>query len=919
VVRKLTRERRGGWLLTDLVHVKEILSICMDLVSAKEQELFVEPLIALIRVFGLPLISQQAYDITRHGDDVSSCLGLLSSCLQFAKYNVTLAAADVLGNFPFCQNTKNTSIQGIYASMMASSGAIHQLIIAAQSCHADNALCLQIVCALRRLSEAPTCAAQMLSSGLGAVFPLLLQSEFSSEIVEVALDVFWSLLEQVPSAVEALGTEANIHALSRVLSDAFATGFRLEDKELRNHIVAILIHLAKVPAHRHYFSRATALRSCLLHCTTVELLDDAPQVPQLLAMSQTTADVDLELKQLLWALVESLCPDKFCHSIISQAEFMRSVSLYVDPALATHTALTRWTFSQQLQLQERAVRVLRSVAPSFPEEYLRLSCHDKLIRFASAVVRDGDGDGSHVRRLHLVQMLRIQSHTLSTLHHVCSSLDQNQLSDLGSLAPLVQQFDDERLSSVARADAISVAGLFCRGQEAYQRAFRKSGGVKALTKFLGDRAKVAEHLACDETLVVAAVGCVWHTVVGCSKNESHFLVQDGMEGLLHLLTAAPATMRKLILGCLADLLANPKAVPQALAWLPSPPSPAHNPGAAATAPPKRLTFSDGIVHYLTSYWSEEETKRGVGDGSAVITNLDRPLEPAPAFSNGYSDDDEASEQEEEKTAEGEGEGGALGRSTSQYRISGGGGGGGSGGGAGPSTGSRTLAVQQALATRDLRNVIYAVCRALGFDNLGQVGAASPLQRARLQLIRHYVDFLRGAAYDDVRSELEGEGTLPVAEDHELFLQTAASCRELAEETMGVQQELSGEQGQQDLDDLMQYVMQIEARRRQGSQPQPSPSKAAKRGLTMLLRLQAKEAREAMLLRSLDVHATLKGYIKPGAVEVEAAARVVDMEGEEEGDYPDIDVEHVSGMGVGGGSVGRKEGGNEQEKETREGR
>ena len=68
-------------------------------------------------------------------------------------------------------------------------------------------------------------------------------------------------------------------------------------------------------------------------------------------------------------------------------------------------------------------------------------------------------------------------------------------------------------------------------------------------------------------MVVAAADCIWESVAGNKANEDAFLEHNGVFTILEALEATQSKkIQKHLLGCLLDLLENPKTRAHVLEW-----------------------------------------------------------------------------------------------------------------------------------------------------------------------------------------------------------------------------------------------------------------------------------------------------------------------------------------------------------------
>eukprot|EP00499_Haloplacidia_sp_CaronLabIsolate_P002991 CAMPEP_0196793176 /NCGR_PEP_ID=MMETSP1104-20130614/32551_1 /TAXON_ID=33652 /ORGANISM="Cafeteria sp., Strain Caron Lab Isolate" /LENGTH=105 /DNA_ID=CAMNT_0042163547 /DNA_START=20 /DNA_END=333 /DNA_ORIENTATION=+ len=62
------------------------------------------------------------------------------------------------------------------------------------------------------------------------------------------------------------------------------------------------------------------------------------------------------------------------------------------------------------------------------------------------------------------------------------------------------------------------------------------------------------------------VGLVWSAVAHNRRSCARFLALGGLDAMLDLLDEAPAFLRPLLLGCVADLARSPHAAPFLVQW-----------------------------------------------------------------------------------------------------------------------------------------------------------------------------------------------------------------------------------------------------------------------------------------------------------------------------------------------------------------
>ncbi|KAJ3292855.1 hypothetical protein HK104_004956 [Borealophlyctis nickersoniae] len=112
----------------------------------------------------------------------------------------------------------------------------------------------------------------------------------------------------------------------------------------------------------------------------------------------------------------------------------------------------------------------------------------------------------------------------------------------------------------------------------------------------------------EEALLLAAVECIWGAVCGGQANEATFFKNGGIFALLDLLESFSVTMKRHTLGCLLDLVENPKARHHLLEWR------------------TNKNEQRGIGHLLIDLWEAEESKLGVPQGvNGMLLSREKPL------------------------------------------------------------------------------------------------------------------------------------------------------------------------------------------------------------------------------------------------------------------------------------------------------
>lgn len=171
------------------------------------------------------------------------------------------------------------------------------------------------------------------------------------------------------------------------------------------------------------------------------------------------------------------------------------------------------------------------------------------------------------------------------------------------------------VTSTASTGSVHVS-LISRIKENQDR-FRKVGGVSMLIRYLKACVVDATGRAGGEfsttgtrpRVAIAAAFAVHAACVGNVRSEARLLADGGIDALLDLVEAAPATLRPLALTALADLSRNPISHVCVRCWR-----------------SERTGHSAGRM--LLTLWQEEETRLGVihDEHTGAVNNFARPLD-----------------------------------------------------------------------------------------------------------------------------------------------------------------------------------------------------------------------------------------------------------------------------------------------------
>lgn len=664
-VQKVNRNCISGLRLPYLPPIRKILQHVTNHLLGRncDPEVFLEPVIQLISLHGAAFDLDKDYDEFDHAESLSESITSLANAMEVQIPAVTIAVAEAISSFvkwnkpaqfPSQKSPTHASMtQGSPGSasrvvnakgdpnfsfersgqvggslgtevvdftgcppdilrfyVIAHSKVISSLLQALEANLGEGDVALALIKLLRELSYNPVCAQQLVTAGYFNLVPKLLTGDSRSPIVDVAIELIWNLIELDQSACLMFGTEINVQAMSEVLNHQLRECYRSQDKELRNEVLVILAKVAKEESNRKHLARTSCLRTILRHGTFSELYDPSSTTGKLALgaqgvrdFTQTTEALDLEMKVLMWDIITTCATEYFSHAQIVQEQFLPVLLMYIDNDLyQSYPAIARWPYTQLLQLQMHALQCIIRVAPLIPTQFSQERGMERLIQFAADVAENPDNLVEKQLARH--RTIKLQNLALQALVQTMSKLDIASIDhDANLISNLIDIFGTDRPNLMTNAFAITILSVMIKDNETNRRTFRKEGGLKTIAAFLGDAKLILTSAKQYPQLLCAVVDCVWSAVLHNKRNALYFLSLDGVDHLLNLiLVTKDVKTRKQVLGCLADLLENQKALAYFHEWrcpseLPNPFDPSKSRRKAAHAL--------SIFHEL---WSQEQSR-----------------------------------------------------------------------------------------------------------------------------------------------------------------------------------------------------------------------------------------------------------------------------------------------------------------------
>jgi len=434
-----------------------------------------------------------------------------------------------------------------------------------------------------------------------------------SDVLLVATEVLWNVLElDWEGASVAMGERGVIEAFRDFMAALLSGGYRFKDKVFRNDMMVLLTYISKRPENKPLFAKTGLMALLLSHAISeshrrtlhesgvlTDLMSGEMTGPQNGTLDGTlngdlvpltNSQEDMEFRMLLWGIVAKCCSDESCARVAIECKLVPSLLCFLDDRESPREQ-RQWSQEQRRKIQLEALSALFNLAQCIPDDFMEAQGCEVVLRLLTAT-------RSREIQKKCLHLLRVSLRS--------GPLFAEELGRLGAVALLVDLFaDKENLLSSRQLCASVLAGL-CSNHPENCREFRKKDGIEALRQELTYRpdATTENHLFYS----LCVVDCVWCAVVGTRKNEMRFLDAGGLFALLDVLEVAPLLLKRLIIGCLADLLQYRKAAKLFSQWN------------------SQVTMK-GPVKILLELWQSEQDVACSATADGVLRDSSWPLNP----------------------------------------------------------------------------------------------------------------------------------------------------------------------------------------------------------------------------------------------------------------------------------------------------
>merc|ERR1719482_1630123 len=480
-------------------------------------------------------------------------------------------------------------------------------------------------------------------------------------------------------------------------------------------------------------------------------------------LALSNAPEDMEYRILVWSTLAACCTDARCAEMAQDFGFVPSLLGYLDPAPQEDTR--HWSREQIRTLQVQSLDSLFHITQCMPEAIREapqgIMCVLLLLETAMGFQQYDEGLQRKCLLLLLAAMKKCRSY----------------VDDVGEagVRVVVNCFTDSSTMGIRQ---------LCAGHKANQRAFRKNGGVELLVKHI--QYKPEETLENFLSFEVCVIDAVWSCIVGSAKNEQRFIDQDGLFQLLEVLEVGPMMLKRQCLGCLADLVENPRAARMFVQWN------------------SDITMKGGLK-LLLELWEAEQLRRGATNDRGEIVDCDYPLNPPQPF---QADTDKADGMTTQNALMSSRTMGRQKTSTSTDRF-----------GAKGMLSDVFNFDEKVRETQDIRAKIYGILSKVGFEGHESL---SIRERQHIELLKLYPECKVLETWLSVQERITARGLKPLGVDAEYLEAQIAEQRTRTKWILNVQQQLQAELENEEAHHLTRFYHTIQMRARAEGEAEGHP-------------------------------------------------------------------------------------------------
>ncbi|XP_073339567.1 cilia- and flagella-associated protein 69-like [Pagrus major] len=372
VLKKLLKRNQIGFLLKELKGIAKILNICAE--KVKDHPEYVPILCEALNICSLPFLKEKASDELNYAQDVVEFLSHMGCLMRVSDAEVRQQIVASVQSFYSCVAPKQLldglqpTSPGYRLQLLERSDLPQTLLLSMAALENQPAIKLQLLQTLQILSSSSDLNCVLILNARGAETICLHMNEPdpSGQVLFRSSEILWNLLERGNKEE----VTAQLSSMECVLSlkEAFFTGFGRSDHQLTNELLIIVALIAENP--NSLLIESSFAKDLVVLATFPELKTLNPLVRNL---KFNFSNEDLKTKKLLLNLLVLLSRDFAALQLFKEERLMPALLTLMKPSTASserRSGSRHWSSTQQEELQLQALTILATIAPLMLEEYV---------------------------------------------------------------------------------------------------------------------------------------------------------------------------------------------------------------------------------------------------------------------------------------------------------------------------------------------------------------------------------------------------------------------------------------------------------------------------------------------------------------------------------------------------------------------
>ncbi|KAJ3131086.1 hypothetical protein HK100_006830 [Physocladia obscura] len=399
------------------------------------------------------------------------------------------------------------------------SSAIKNLIKSLEIQSNFDKVLIDILKVLKRMSTSFQSANQMTGGESVRTFLRVLETTNDLSVFTLQTEIIWNLL--------TFKTKSNI---ANVLNEEF--------KNLRNEFAIIVLTIADLCSNfamesfqsgftdtvaRYLMSHELGALSEILKLTNSDTLLFEPVTEGKKKYIYIQSNQDYEFKKVLMQLAMKLCVHELNLVKLLNTGLLEFLLLYLecDPA---NSGVQVWNERQLQGLQIQTISFLNSLIPRIPQKWSNANGNSILLEYLSETLKRKLNHGDTTLPAVTVPDTEQGSSKQGLGMNMSAGLVGGALRLLSRISEL----------GPSQKRALGVQGAFgvLMGCKSNKNLFGQCGGVDMILPFLTYSSADPQE---TESVVLAAVECIWGSICGSASNEAALFSVDGIKARSHVL------------------------------------------------------------------------------------------------------------------------------------------------------------------------------------------------------------------------------------------------------------------------------------------------------------------------------------------------------------------------------------------------